>query len=81
MNFTNSGNFCFRRELSELLNQTMAEANFRLPEHFSVIDGNISENFKKWKREFEVYMVAASGAGEGGGVTSYIWHSTDVRAE
>ena len=64
VNFTNSGNFCFWRELSELLNQMIAEANFRLPERLNVTDGNISENFKKWKREFEVYRVASGSSGK-----------------
>ena len=40
----------------------MAEANFRLPGHLNVTDGNVSENFKKWRREFEIYMVASGSS-------------------
>ncbi|XP_052253072.1 uncharacterized protein K02A2.6-like [Dreissena polymorpha] len=36
----------------------MAESSFRLPSLLNVTDGNVTENFKKWKREFEVYMTA-----------------------
>ncbi|KAH3711598.1 hypothetical protein DPMN_071269 [Dreissena polymorpha] len=36
----------------------MAESSFRLPSLLNVTDGNLTENFKKWKREFEVYMTA-----------------------
>ncbi|KAH3750092.1 hypothetical protein DPMN_184608 [Dreissena polymorpha] len=36
----------------------MAESSFRLPILLNVTDGNVMENFKKWKREFEVYMTA-----------------------
>lgn len=39
----------------------MAEALFKPPGELNIIDGNISENFKKWKRQIEVYL-AASGA-------------------
>lgn len=42
----------------------MAEANFRLPGHLNVTDGNVAENFKKWKREYEVYMVASGSSGK-----------------
>ncbi|KAH3885576.1 hypothetical protein DPMN_009571 [Dreissena polymorpha] len=30
----------------------MAESSFRLPSLLNVTDGNVTENFKKWKREF-----------------------------
>lgn len=40
----------------------MAEANFRLPNNLNVTDGNISENFKKWKRQYEVYIVASGSS-------------------
>ncbi|KAH3822199.1 hypothetical protein DPMN_123972 [Dreissena polymorpha] len=36
----------------------MAESSFRLPSLLNVTDGNVTENFKKWKREFDVYMTA-----------------------
>ncbi|KAH3741617.1 hypothetical protein DPMN_048342 [Dreissena polymorpha] len=36
----------------------MAETSFRLPRLLNVTDGNVTENFQKWKREFEVYMTA-----------------------
>ena len=36
----------------------MAESSFRLPGSLNVIDGNVSDNFKKWKREFQIYMTA-----------------------
>lgn len=39
----------------------MAEAMFKPPGELNILDGNISENFKKWKRQIEVYL-AASGA-------------------
>ena len=39
----------------------MAEASFRLPPPLDVHDPSISESFKRWKRQLEVYMVA-SGA-------------------
>jgi hypothetical protein len=34
---------------------------FRLPPSLNVIEGNVSENYKKWKRQVEVYLMA-SGA-------------------
>jgi len=36
----------------------MAESSFRLPGALNVTDGNVAENFKRWRREFEVYMTA-----------------------
>ena len=36
---------------------------FRLPPQLNVTEGNISENFKKWKRQVEIYLLA-SGASE-----------------
>ena len=36
---------------------------FRLPPQLDVNSGNVSENFKRWKRQVEVYL-AASGASE-----------------
>ena len=41
---------------------TMAETNFRLPGHLNVTDGNVSENFKNWRREFEIYIVASGSS-------------------
>ena len=43
----------------------MAEANFQLPGHLNVTDGKVFENVKKWRREFEVYMVASAASGKG----------------
>lgn len=34
---------------------------FRLPPSLNVIEGNVSENYKKWKRQVDVYLMA-SGA-------------------
>ncbi|PFX06430.1 hypothetical protein AWC38_SpisGene25650, partial [Stylophora pistillata] len=39
----------------------MATGNFRLPPKLDIISGNISENFKRWRRQVEVHL-AASGA-------------------
>nr|XP_022314409.1 uncharacterized protein K02A2.6-like [Crassostrea virginica] len=36
----------------------MAESAFRLPSQLNITDGNISENFRKWKRQVEIYMAA-----------------------
>ena len=36
-------------------------AGFRLPDPLNLHEGNIAENFKKWKRETDVYLIA-SGA-------------------
>ena len=36
---------------------------FRLPPQLDVNSGNVSENFKRWKRQVEVYL-AASGVSE-----------------
>lgn len=36
---------------------------FRLPSQLNVTEGNVSENFKKWKRQVEIYMTA-SGASD-----------------
>ena len=40
---------------------TSEAGNFRLPPQLDINSGNISENFKRWKRQVEVYL-AASGA-------------------
>ena len=40
----------------------MAEAIFKPPSTLDIVDGNISENFKKWKRQMEVYMLASGGS-------------------
>ncbi|XP_033730983.1 uncharacterized protein K02A2.6-like [Pecten maximus] len=37
--------------------------SLRLPPQLDITSGNVSENFKRWKREVEIYL-AASGAGE-----------------
>ena len=41
----------------------MAEASYRLPPTIDANDDNISEAFKKWKRQLTVYMTA-SGTSE-----------------
>ena len=41
----------------------MATGQFRLPPNLDVNTGNISENFKRWRRQVEVYL-SASGATE-----------------
>ncbi|XP_060077956.1 uncharacterized protein LOC132557483 [Ylistrum balloti] len=40
----------------------MAEAAFRLPEKLNITEGNIAENFRKWKRQVEIYMSASGTA-------------------
>ena len=42
---------------------TAETVHFRLPPELDVVSGNVSENFKRWKRQVEVYL-AASGASE-----------------
>ena len=42
---------------------TAETGHFRLPPELDVVSGNVSENFKRWKRQVEVYL-AASGASE-----------------
>ena len=39
----------------------MAASSFRLPPPLSINDSNLADTFKKWKRQFEIYMIA-SGA-------------------
>ncbi|PFX12101.1 Retrovirus-related Pol polyprotein [Stylophora pistillata] len=39
----------------------MAKGNFRQPPQLDINSGNISENFRRWRRKVEVYL-AASGA-------------------
>ena len=39
----------------------MAEANFRLPPSLDITDGNVAENYKKWRRQMDIYLIA-SGA-------------------
>ena len=34
---------------------------FRLPPQLELTTGNVSENFKKWKRQVEVYLAASGG--------------------
>ena len=46
----------------------MAESLFKPPGELNIVEGNVSENFKKWKRQIEVYL-AASGATDKGGET------------
>ena len=42
---------------------TSETGHFRLPPRLELNSGNVSENFKRWKRQVKVY-VAASGASE-----------------
>ncbi|KAK3794020.1 hypothetical protein RRG08_028454 [Elysia crispata] len=37
----------------------MAEANFRLPYPLNLAEGNLSEQYKKWQRQVEIYMEAS----------------------
>ncbi|CAC5382385.1 unnamed protein product [Mytilus coruscus] len=49
----------------------MAEAltnTFRLPPQLNVTEGNVSENFKKWKRQVEIYLVASGAVKKDGAV-------------
>ena len=34
---------------------------YRLPPQLELTTGNVSENFKKWKRQVEVYLAASGG--------------------
>ena len=36
-----------------------AIAPFRIPEQLNIFEGNISENFKTWKRQMEIYLKAS----------------------
>ena len=49
-------------QLRDLVNEMTATetGQFRLPPKLDVNSGNVSENFKRWKRQVEVYL-AASG--------------------
>ena len=47
-----------KRRLPEV---NMTEANFRLPNPLNLTEGNLSEQYKKWQRQVEIYM-EASGA-------------------
>lgn len=40
----------------------MAEANFRLPPELNLSTGNIADNFRKWRRQLEVYLEASGGS-------------------
>lgn len=40
----------------------MPIAPFRVPDQLNIIDGNILENYCRWKRQMEFYL-AASGVG------------------
>ena len=53
------------RQPQDLVNEMTAKETrqFRLPPQLDVNSGNVSENFKRWKRQVEVYL-AASGASE-----------------
>ena len=41
----------------------MAKSLFRPPGELDTIEGKVSENFKRWKRQFEIYLTS-SGAVE-----------------
>ena len=34
---------------------------FRLPPQLELTGGNVTENFKKWKRQVDVYLAASGG--------------------
>ena len=51
----------------------MAEASFQLPPPLDANDDNISETFKKWKRQLTVY-VTASGTSEKSNKSVVILH-------
>ena len=38
----------------------MAEANFRLPPPLKMSEDNLADNFRKWRRQLEVYMEVSS---------------------
>ena len=46
-----------------IVHKRMAESLHRPPGELDIIEGNVSENFKRWKRQFEIYLTA-SGAVE-----------------
>ena len=50
----------------DLVNEMTATetGQFRLPPKLDVNSGNVSENFKRWKRQVEVYLAAFSAASE-----------------
>lgn len=52
----------------------MAESAFRLPEQLNITEGNISENFRKWRRHLEVYMEATGSLAEGKPSVSILLH-------
>lgn len=41
-------------------------STFRLPPQLNITDGNVSENFKKWKRQVEIYLEACGASGKAG---------------
>ncbi|KAK3765195.1 hypothetical protein RRG08_051820 [Elysia crispata] len=46
----------------------MAEANFCLPNTLNLTEGNLSEQYKKWQQQVEIYMEAS-----GSNHTSLLW--------
>ena len=43
---------------------TLETGHFRLPPQQDVNLGNLSENFKRWKRRVEVYLAASGASGK-----------------
>ena len=42
-----------------IVHKRMAQSLFRPPGDLDIIVGNVSENFKRWKRQFEIYLTAS----------------------
>ena len=42
----------------------MAEANFRLPPPLKMSEDNLADQFRKWKRQLDVYMEASGTTSE-----------------
>lgn len=40
----------------------MAESLFKPPGQLEIIEGNVSENYRRWKRQMEIYMAASGGS-------------------
>ena len=58
----------------DLVNEMTATetGQFRLPPQLDVNSGNVSENFKRWKRQVEVYLAASGTSEKDGRVQSAI---------
>lgn len=50
--------------------------SFKPPPYLDINDGNVAENFKKWKRQFEVYLLASGASDKEGPIqTAILLHS------